>query len=318
MPPSRLPLLAVLLTIACGDDTGTGDSSPDTPEGDPATVPLTGECSMEVDLGGFVVEALESYSTVSGTVSDGVIPMTVLEEVAAEGDCRALRRNNPYCDPPCASDETCDFDGSCLPYPETQDMGTVRIAGLSASVAMEPVTPGFTYFDTTLSHPAFEPDVLVQLNTEDATWGAVTLHGVGVQALEPTADEWLLVEGQDLLVGWNPPEGLGRAAVTLRLTIDQHGATPVSLYCAFEDDGEGVVPAAMVDLLVTAGVTGYPNGRIARQTADSVELGDDGCMDFVVSSARTPDLRVDGYTPCHDDDDCPEGQECNELLEICE
>ena len=29
-------------------------------------------------------------------------------------------------------------------------------------------------------------------------------------------------------------------------------------------------------------------------------------------------LEIEGYTPCRRDEDCPEGQECNEALERCE
>ncbi len=315
----RLVVVLALLT-GCGDEPPPGDSRPDSdsPGLDPATVALEGACSMATDYGGFVVDALEDYSTVSGSVSDGVVPMTVLEEVAVEGDCRALRRNNPFCDPPCESGQACDFDGECVPYPETQDLGTVTIAGLGDAVVMEPVSPGYTYFDTSVGHPAYQPDVLVELQTSAGPWGPLTLHGVGVEQLVPTQETWLVAEGEDLAITWEPPTGLARSHVLLRVTIDQHGTTPISLECTFDDDGEGIIPGAITELLVTAGVTGFPNGSLVRRTADRVELGEDACAEFVVSSTRSPDVRVDGYTPCNDDEDCPDGQECNEALEICE
>jgi hypothetical protein len=312
-------ILLLSLSLLCGCPPEADDSEPTTgPDGDPDTIPLAGVCSMSADYGGFAVDALEDYSTVSGAVNNGVVPMTVLEEIAVEGDCRALRRNNPFCDPPCASDETCDFDGSCVPYPLTQDLGTVDITGLVGPVSMEPVSPGYTYFDVSLGHPAYEPGVLVQLSTGETPWGPVTLHGVGVQQIEPTQDTWLVIEGQDLELGWTPPEGEVRSHVALRINIDQHGTTPINLYCSFEDDGTGVVPAALTDLLVNAGVTGFPSGSLVRRTVDSAPLGEAGCMELVISSTRNPDVRVDGYTPCQEDEDCPDGQTCNEALEICE
>ena len=321
---STLLILVALASTACGDkedppDDTQPETDTDTTAGvDPATVPLAGPCTMAGDYGGFVVDALAEYSTVSGSISDGVVPMTVLEEVAVEGDCRALRRNNPYCNPPCESDQACDFDNSCVPYPATQDLGTVSILGLGDDVEMSPVSPGYTYFDTSVGHPAYEAGQLVQLKTQGGPWGPLTLYGVGVQQIELEQDTWLLYEGQDLTITWPPPEGQVRSHVFLRVTIDQHGATPISLSCTFDDDGEGVIPGTMTDLLVAAGVTGFPNGSLVRRTADSVNLGDAGCMDFVVSSSRMPDVRVDGFTSCDDDEDCPEGQECNEALEICE
>jgi hypothetical protein len=323
MPASKLSaLLPLALLAACEadpNDSAPGDPAPDTAgELDPATVPLAGECSMAQDLGGFTVQAIETYSTVAGSVSDGVVPMTVLEEVASEGGCRALQRNNPFCDPPCGSDETCDFDGACLPYPETQDLGTVTISGLTEPVSMEPVPPGYTYFDTSVGHPAYEAGALVTLRSSGGRWDPITLHAVGLPQLVPVEDTLLLVEGEDLLLHWDPPADPVRSELALRINIDQHGTSPISLYCSFEDDGEATVPASMVDLLVNAGVTGYPSGTMSRRTVDSVSLDDDGCMDFTLASSRTPDVRVDGFTPCHDDEDCPDGQECNEQLEICE
>jgi hypothetical protein len=315
----RPPALLLTLLSLSGCPAERDDSDPATgPAGDPDTIPLAGECAMASDYGGFAVDALSDYSTVAGSVSDGVVPMAVLEEVAAEGDCRALRRNNPFCDPPCASDETCDFDGSCVPYPLTQDLGTVAIAGLAGPVSMDPVSPGYTYFDTSLGHPAYEPGVLIELTTGETPWGPVTMHGVGVHQLVPTLETLLVVEGHDLELGWDTPEGPLRSEVVLRINIDQHGATPISMHCIFEDDGAGVVPAALTDLLVNAGVTGFPSGSMVRRTVDSTPLGEAGCMDLVVSSTRNPDVRVDGYTPCQDDEDCPDGQTCNHALEICE
>ncbi len=316
--------IALLVCGGCGEVDEPVDSPADSSvdsgglDGDPATIPLAGACAMELDYGGFVVDALLDYSTVSGSVGDGVVPMTVLEEVVAEGDCRALRRNNPYCHPPCQADEACDFGGSCVPYPATQDLGSVSILGLGETVSMDPVSPGFTYFDTSVGHPAYQVGRLAQLVIEQGPWGPITLHGVGVEQLVLTQETWLLFEGRDLAITWEPPTELARSEVVLRITIDQHGATPISLSCSFADDGEGMVPASMIDLLVTAGVTGFPNGGLVRRTADSVPLGQAGCVDFVLSSTRTTDVRVDGFTPCDDDEDCPEGQECNEAIEICE
>jgi hypothetical protein len=319
----HLPALILLGLWACGpepDDStpAPGDSPPDDTAPAPETVPLAGACAMAADYGGFVVDAVTAYSTVSGSVLDGVVPMTVLEEIAAEGDCRVLRRNNPFCDPPCESDETCDFDGSCLPWPETRDLGTVTITGLDVEVAMSPVAPGYTYFDTSVGHPAYTVGELVTLRTGTSPWGPVTLHGVGVDQIEALEDTWLVVAGQDLTITWPPPAAGARSEVAVRIEIDQHGTSPVGLRCSFEDDGEGIVPGTLTELIVNAGVTGYPSGSLVRRTADSVALGEEGCMDLVISSTRSPDVRVDGYTPCNDDDDCPEGQTCNQALEICE
>lgn len=229
-----------------------------------------------------------------------------------------LERNDPWCDPPCESGETCDFSGECIPWPEAQDLGEVTVAGLAAAVAMEPVTPGYAYFDTSIPHQAFEPDVLVELETDGGRWDPVALHAVGVEELVVHQEMLLMEEDQPLVLTWDPPEGLGRSEVELVVSIDQHGTSPVSLECTFADDGEGQVPASLTELLVRAGVSGFPSGSVSRRTADSTSLEDEGCMDLVLASARYPDVRVDGYIPCRRDEDCPPGQTCNLEIELCE
>ena len=69
--------------------------------------------------------------------------------------------------------------------------------------------------------------------------------------------------------------------------------------------------------LVDAGVTGFPSGSLERRTADRAEAGA-GCLDLAVSIPLDVPVDVVGYTPCVSDEDCPEGMECNEELQICE
>ncbi len=298
---------------SAGDDDATGDDDTH----DPATVPLAGPCDLEDRRGGFVIEAYEDYSIVDGTVEDGTVPISVLEEVAAAGDCLLMKRNNPFCDPPCAGDETCDFDGSCIPYPEPLDLGTVTVSGLSAPVSMDPVMPGYSYFDTSLPHPAFEPMALITLKSGAAALEPFTLHGVGVHQLAFGGGGWIVDEGQPLAVSWTPPAGESRATVDLRLNIDQHGISPVTVWCAFDDTGQGEIPVAVIDALFAAGVSGFPNGNLRRRTADSTSV-DGGCVDLTVSSPRAVDVDVAGYIPCDGPEDCPDELECNEITGLCE
>ncbi len=129
--------------------------------------------------------------------------------------------------------------------------------------------------------------------------------------------EWKINEGQDLVVNWAAPAEGSRAHVDLTVSIDQHGATPGLLTCSFEDDGEGTVPAAIIDQLISSGVTGFPTGTITRQTVDKADVLD-GCMDFAVSNPVQMEVDVVGFTPCVNQNDCPDGLTCNIELQICE
>ncbi len=308
------PLLFILLVSSCNH----GEPPEDSAAPEPASVPLAGACPMAEDLGGFLVVSGAEDSGVQGAVADGVVPISVLEEIASEGGCALMRRNNPFCDPACDPGETCDFKGDCLPYPSNQDLGTVTITGLASPVELEPVFPGNTYYDTSLPSPPFEAGDLVTLRMPGGVYGPARLHGVGVEAIVPLDEEWSVEAGADMIVHWQAPTAaVSRGEIALSLNIDQHGTSPGTLLCSFEDDGEATVPAAVLQTLVDTGVTGFPSGALQRRTQDHADLTV-GCMDLTLSSSSNVDVDVIGYTSCISDADCPEGQECNEELQICE
>jgi hypothetical protein len=121
------------------------------------------------------------------------------------------------------------------------------------------------------------------------------------------------------VIDWSPPVGpVIRSEVGVQIRIDQHGASPASLHCAFADTGHGVVPGALLAQLVGVGVTGFPIGALERRTADHATLPTGGCMDFVLRAPVDVAVDVDGYTPCVSQVDCPEGTICNTELQICE
>lgn len=308
----------MLLLVACADPADSDTGSKTTTPLDPATVPLAGSCPMETDYGGISVLAESDSTAVDGAVADGVVPTDVREVLLTEGDCQVLRRGNPYCDPGCDPGYTCDFDGVCVAYPVNQDLGTVSISGMVQAVEMEAVFPGNTYYDTTLPHPGYVTGEVLTLSMPGGVYGPAELHGVGVEPFEMDGVSWVLDEDADLALSWPAPTTeVVRSEIAVSISIDQHGITPSTLECVFEDDGEGTVSAAAIGELVAVGVTGFPSGSIVRRTVDSAAAGD-GCMEFTVSAPRTVTVDVVGYTPCVSDEDCPEGETCDLEFQICE
>ncbi len=289
---------------------------------DPATVPLAGTCPLEKHWGGFELTSSigrDSYVTVTGSIAEGIVPVTVLTALGSEGDCQLLRRENLFCDPACTPDQTCDFDGTCIPYPTSQDLGTAEMTGLLVPVVMEPVEPGFKYFNTSLPVPAFDPGSVITLTTTGGTYGALTLHGVGVEPLVIPQGDLVLEREVAIPIRWTAPVGpVVRSEIYARITVDQHGVTPVQIACVTADDGELDVPAALVTQLIDLGVTGFPNGVVHRRTADSAPVGDGGCAELVVNAPQELTIRVDGFVPCDDPSDCPDGQTCNLVTGLCE
>jgi hypothetical protein len=325
-------VISLLLLVACTKDpseTDPGDTDPivdtdpgdtdDTADTDPVEVTYDGTCADDVHWGAFTVDSSSRFGSASGSVRDGVVPDTVLTRVTDSGSCTIWRRENPYCDGGCETGYVCGLDGECVPYPVGQDVGTVTIDGLVQPVAMTPVAPGNTYFDTTLPNPPWsEPGLLVEMRIAGGVYESAVLHGETPAKLTPTASEWVVTSGEPLAVAWDAPAGAVNTQVTLSMSIDQHGVTPSSLRCTFEDTGSAEVPADILGQLMGYGITGFPAGSLVRRSADKADIGE-GCVDLVVSSTWLPaKVTITGYTPCNFDEDCPDGQTCNEALQRCE
>lgn len=298
---------------ADGGDGGLDSGAPP----DAAAVELAGVCPQELRFGVFTVDSNEDYAAVAGAAADGVVPTAVLTELLRSGDCTIWRRENPFCDPPCASGETCGLDGACVPYPAAVELGTVDVFGLLQPVSMSPVNPGAAYFDTSVPNPPWTAGAVLTLRTGGGPSAPVRVNAVAPEALAMEGADWSLSPGADFTVRWTAAAPGARTEVLLQLRIDQHGLTPASLECVFADDGEGTVPADTLDTLIGFGLTGFPAGSLARRTVDHAELGA-GCIELHASSSRLARVEIEGYTPCRRDDECPEGQTCNEALERCE
>jgi hypothetical protein len=307
------------------DDTDPATDTPDAPElPAPATVRLAGTCPDTTRVGTFSVESYEDYAYAAGVVHSGILPTQVYTLGLAEGECRIWRRENPFCDPNCEPGFTCDLSGvpdgpgQCVPYPVKVDVGTATVLGLLQAVAMTPVEPGFNYYDTTLPNPPWTAGETIQLDLAGAHWPAATLYGVAPETISSDALAWLVTEGEALVLTWEAGAPGARTEVVARLRIDQHGTTPSNIECRFADDGEGVVPASIIDELLRRGVTGFPAGDLIRRTVDSVEVSPGACVELQASSWVLPSVDVAGYTPCNRDSDCPLGFTCNEPIQACE
>lgn len=291
--------------------------APDAAPLNPDTVPLRGACPIAERLGGFVIEVQPEYSFADGKVADGVNPISVLDEVATEGGCRLLHKEFPFCDPLCQPGFTCAKGGECVPFPENQDVGTVTIKGLVKDVELEPKVPGLIYFDVQLPHPAFEAGAPIHLTTTLGWAGELDLYGVGSDPIQLVESQWSVQEGKPLSFSWDAPKAEVRSHVAVFLNIDQHGNSPVTLHCEFEDTGSASLPATLIDALLNYGVSGYPNAMVTRRTADRNDLSQ-GCVDLLITTPAAPSVEVSGHYPCSSPLDCPDGLDCNLAIETCE
>lgn len=260
---------------------------------------------------------LISNAMFDGSVLNGVDPGTVPELVSEADGCALLRRPRLVCDPTCAPDQACGIEEECIPAPRAQPLGTVYLSGLAEGlVTMEAVQPGNRYFDTGLEQPPYVPGDVLRVLTTEGYLGASALYGVGVEPLVLNTTTLTFERDQGVTVSWEAAAD-EHARIGLDVNVDQHGATPVRLVCDVADTGELQLVADVVNALLDAGVSGFPNGRITRRTADSL-AGPAGCVDFQVTSPVTLAIRVSGHIPCDSPEDCPSSMTCNLALNQCE
>ncbi len=297
-----------------GDDIGddvSQDVEGDT--GEPAGWTGNTECQNGERIGKFEVAHFDFYGWVSGEVASGVIPLTVLQPVAEEGPCRLMRKENPFCDPPCAGGQLCDHDGSCVPYPANQSVGEVTVSGLAQPVTMTP-TVTKTYSNSSLPFPMTTAGAEITLTAAGGDLPGFTLKAYGVPMLALPDETLTLKKGQAMPVTWTASDGPG--SVYMTLNIDQHGNSPALLVCEVEDTGAYTIPASMVTALMDSGVSGFTTFNVYRRTVDAVELAA-GCVELQVFSNLTGKVQVEGHVPCVKDLDCPEGQTCDLPINTC-
>ncbi len=285
------------------------DTGPDVVE---PTGPV-GPCPLNQRVGRFDIADHGLYAAVNGNVADGVIPLTVLQPVGEEGDCVLLMKTNPFCDPPCAAGELCDHDNSCKAFPANKDIGTVTVDGLKVPVSIEP-NLAKDYWDTTLPPEPWEVGAQVTFSTSGGDYPAFSLEVEGVEPLVGGEPKWTVNEGEDTVIEWEPADGPGRMWLTLN--VDQHGITPVTLFCETEDTGKLTIDKILVDQFIAFGVTGFAVGQLRRRSIDSIFI-EPGCVEVSLFSPWVAQPVVEGHTPCNTDFDCPEGQKCNAFINTC-
>ena len=279
-------------------------------------IPPRGPCDLAGRVGRFSIEAQSDFGIVQGSVSSGVLPAAVPDLDTEIGECRLNKRRTLSCLPACVAGETCGEDGDCIPYPAPLSAGEVNILGLTKATSMIAQAPSYLYFAPGANNPPYAPGSEITLIASGSTVPAFNLFGVGSEPLTESPT-WTIQEEQDLELTWPASDASGDTTVLVEVTVDQHGASPLSLSCEFPDTGHATVPASMIDRLLQAGISGFPNGRITRRTVDHVEV-EQGCIELAVGSPRPAEIVVAGHTPCNGPEDCPEGQHCNLAIEQCE
>jgi hypothetical protein len=290
MTDTTKPLLAhaaiAAVLLACGG--GGGDDIDAAPSVDARVAELAGACPLADKVGTFDIAHREIYSAVTGDVANAVVPLTVLQPAESEGGCTLYRKVNPFCDPPCTAGDVCNHDELCVPFPTKLSAGTVTITGLTAELVMEPNVVN-SYQATEIDHPPFTAATPILLSAAGSEVESFMLDGIGVEPLVVTDDSWTMVDGDPLAITWTAASGDG--AIKATFNVDQHGNSPVTMFCDFPDTGTATVPATLVEKLIEYGMSGAASGHLFRHTVDSVTISE-GCVELNVFSHHQAQLAV--------------------------
>jgi hypothetical protein len=294
----------MLAGVGCSDGGGEEAPAPD------AGVLAYQACGEGTRVGGFSVDLAEKFTGVQGQVFDGVNPLTVLDTLAEDGECRHARAAVHFCDPACASGEACDAQGDCVPYPVAQDVGTVTVTGLLAPVEMEPTPPANFYTNPeSLPHPGFEAGADIVLAAGGGVAEAFALRGWGIPALDPSDAEIVVQSGSALALAWDVPPAEAPTRVKILLIVNGHGGSGSRVECDVADAGSFTIPETLVTALVEDGLSGFPTIALTRSTADSADLAL-GCVEFRVQSERVLPVSVPGLVSCDGNEDCTPPEVC--------
>ena len=275
------------ISLACGG--GGGDDIDAAIPADARTADLAGACPLADKVGTFDIAHRELYSAITGEVADGVIPLTVLQPAENEGGCQLYRKVNPFCDPPCTAGDVCNHDEICVTFPSKLSAGTVTITGLTGAVVMEPNETSHTYQTTDVDDPPFTAGTPILLAAAGDVVEGFMLDGIGVEPLVVTDDTWTMVDGDPLVITWTAASGDGTIQATFN--VDQHGNSPVTMFCDFPDTGSATIPATLVEKLIDYGMSGAASGHIFRHTVDSITISE-GCVELNVFSHHQARLAV--------------------------
>lgn len=288
--PLAFAFVALLSPIACGgdddggqpDDGGGNDAAPDGIDASPGQPDAAAGSGCPATIhASFDLSSSSEYGQLHGAYDDVPWP-TALEEKMREGECAFFAPEPPFCDPVCAGETLCSAGSVCRPFPQHIDIGTVRVAGTDPELVLE--ANQFDYYLTETQLPSlYQPGDELTLTAGGE--GDVPAIDVTVRGVAPLAEPGLVTarEHEDLVITWEPdPSASEGTELILHADNDHHGLQAY-IECRGPDDGELVIPAAVLDQLILAGETGIgtyiENAWMKRINQATVET-DRGCASF--------------------------------------
>jgi len=297
-----LPLF--LLVTACVNEPKDGNPPP------VGTKAVTGK---------FTVAMSETGNTsIIGTIQTGPSPANIVwEEIDQSGSCRLYKPRVPFCDPRCETGFTCVEDGQCMASPQRIGVGKVTVTGIktntgTSTFSMDMIVNSYQAVGIQLAFPPFAEGEAVTFSAAGAdSIAAFAVTAKGIAPLAILNGEITMADGQPITLQWTPSAQAGNSVISVYVDISHHGGTKGKILCEGPDNGNLVIAASLLDKLKALGVSGFPKVEITRK---SETLNADAGVELSLESMVNKELTIPGLISCGGDEDCPDGQTCQNDL----
>lgn len=257
---------------------------------------------------------LDAKSSLLGSPYDGPTPIVGWETVLTSGECKLLKPKLFSCQN-CLGGSICVADNDCRPEPDTMTVGTVNVQGLKTkdganSFSIDPINGNYQPANNQikLAYPACTEGETVTISSAGTPLcAAFSVSAKGISIINVLNDSLPMNPGEDIDLKWTAPASPAATTILVVIDISYHGGTKAKIECEAADDGELVIPAALLDSLKTFGMAGHPKLEIYRRSLGS----DPGTgVQVLIESMTTCWLKIPGLISCSDVSQCPQGQDC--------
>lgn len=267
------------LGAGCGGGGGDGgvDAGPflDAGPGD-FQIDRVGQVSL-IEGGGY----LSTYALIQDRPE---LPVPVI--VAQGGECTVFRRPAPaLCEPAC-TDGVCTAPGTCTPWGRNASAGTITVTGLRAPLAFVPGTYGYVPTPAP-GEELFDAGATVAVSAPGDVTPGFAVELTAPPPLAAPFQNLTLRDGVDATITWTPAPGGGAGArsIQVALVVGWHGAPPEALLvCETADDGELVIPGALITALPRASSGLEPHLSWIQRFDRAVVAAPAGPIEIVVGS----------------------------------
>ena len=239
----------------------------------------------------------EGHATVLGRFFDGPTPSAIpLELDTEQGDCKLLVPSHPFCNTPCTPD-VCTDDDVCTKYPAPLGVGSLTVAGLGATLSIEPSTSMLVYQSPSLPYPPCSEGEPVSASASGFMLAAECIAPLELAGADPIP----VSAGQPVHVAWEPASAQADSRIRIGLDVAHHGGKKGEIDCDVPDTGSFDIPEPLVTKLVGLGLAGYPTLSVTR-----ISVGTDSARPELMLLVSQSALRaVDtGVSSCQEDAEC--------------